>query len=175
MWGIRKAPLWLNVFGCVIPITSFRAAEDRTGKDEAMTVQKYTLSEKELAIINEAAEKSLMGLRETITEFVLHGLHNELPERLVASAIAQHVLNHVAESMCVLYGMSADDVRVHNDALECLTIRLQKQVVVAVAEFVRTHMDDADLYVSPEDRKQNDAAENADYEYDRDKEERRRP
>lgn len=137
-----------------------------------MKVQKYTVSEQELAIINEAAEKSLVGLRETITEFVLHGLHNNLPERLVASAISQHVLNNVAESMCVLYGMAADDVRANEDALDTLTLQLQKQMVVAVAEFVRTHMADEDLYVSPEDRKRNDAAEKADYEYDRDKEER---
>lgn len=137
-----------------------------------MTVEKYKVSEQELAIINEAADKTISGLRESISIFVLHGLENELPNRLMASAVAQHVCNAALEAMCVLYGMGADDVRANEDALDALTLRLQKQIVVAVAEFVRTHMADEDLYVSPEDRKRNDAAEKADYEYDRDKEER---
>ena len=137
-----------------------------------MTVKKYAVSEKELAIINDAADKTIVGMREAFSIFVLHGMSHELPERLVASALAQHVGYNLAEAMCVLYGMAADDVRANKDALECLTMRLQKQIVVAVAEFVRTHMDENDLYVAPEDRKQNDAAERADYEYDRDKEER---
>lgn len=137
-----------------------------------MKVTEYQVSGKELLILNDAGNQSRNGLRESIAAFVLHGLTNELPEQMVASAVAQHVCGEVMEAMCVCYGMAADDVRANSDALDCLILRVQKQVVVAVAEFVRTHMDDEDLYVSPEDRKRNDAAEKADYEYDRDKEER---
>jgi len=137
-----------------------------------MKVEKYKVSEQELAIINEAVDKTISGLRESISIFVLHGLSNELSEQMVASAVAQHVCGEVMEAMCVCYGMAVDDLRANSDALDCLILRVQKQVVVAVAEFVRTHMADEDLYVSPEDRKRNDAAEKADYEYDRDKEER---
>lgn len=137
-----------------------------------MNAKKHKLSEREFSVIEEAAEKTEQNLRTAVHEFVSHLLVNELSNPLSASAVAQHVLFHVSEAMCILYGMSAEDVRENEDALATLTIRLQKQMVVAVAEFVRTHMDEENLYVSPEERKQADAAERAEYEYDRDKEER---
>ncbi len=127
-----------------------------------MKVEEYTVSEQAFEILNEAGNKSIEGLRESIRIFVLHGLGNALPSHMMASAVAQHVCGEALRAMCVLYGMSAADVEEHSDALDILIMRVQKQAVVAVAEFVRTHLDDAFLYVHPKDRKRNDSTEKCD-------------
>lgn len=137
-----------------------------------MTVQKHKLSENELSAIAEASEKTKSALKDAITDFVCHLLVKDVSQTLAASALVHYVAYNVFEAMCVLYGMNRDDVNANEDALDTLALRLQRHIVVAVSEFVRTHMDENDLYVAPDDRKQNDAAEKAEYEYDRDKEER---
>lgn len=137
-----------------------------------MTLRAYEMSDKEIELFQEASEKTHAQLSETVAVFISHCLDNGMQPSLAGAGLSHYMLSNLIRALAVCSGMPAEDLDNHDDAVTIIANRVQKNLMVKVSEFVRTHVDDEDRYVSPEDRKRNDAAEKADYEYDRDKEER---
>lgn len=135
-------------------------------------VTRHKLTEDEYQALTQATDKAHPLLAELFSGFIHDAGQAGMDHAVIGAALAQYMLVNLARTLAICSGLTAAEL--DDEGLKILAARVQRKLVQDISEYVRVRTPDDQIedYVSPQTQKQNDAAERADYEYDRDKEER---